>query len=77
VGEFEFDDLIDQLGSNGLPKVLFVTGLGSDVAFRSSLFVFRLRRLNNVGGGGLKEVREFFLRRASSSATFALSSAIS
>src|SRR5215469_11067501 len=68
VGEFEFDDFIDQFGCDGLSEVLLVTGLGSLFAFfLFVVFVLRFGRFDDVGGGRfggvlrvLFEHRDFF-----------------
>jgi hypothetical protein len=52
-GQFEFDDFVDEFGTDGGTKVLFMTGLGSLLAFLFlTVFVFRgrLGRFNDIGG---------------------------
>jgi hypothetical protein len=53
VVEFEFDGLVDLVSGEGLPFMLFVSFLCSDLAFS---FAFWLGWFNDVGGGGFRGV---------------------
>ena len=64
MGEFELDDFIDQLGSNGFSQVLFVTRLGSDFTldfFAVFVFAFWLGWFDNIGGRRLGRGAGVFL----------------
>ena len=51
VGEFEFDDFVDQFWCDGCSEMLFVPGLGSDFSFlRFAVFVFGLEWFDDVAG---------------------------
>jgi len=65
--QFELDDTIDSFRGEWLAKVLLVTFLCTffsfDLSFRFWIDGGFFRRFDDVGGGGLEELAEFFRER--------------